>query len=147
MPEAEGNIFQYEQVFHSLHIDPQISTAIQFKSVTPVIGLFIHQFSLYAHAFIFPASIFFSPVVAGHLEKAPQGMTVARIRTIPKIVVLCIPVQLPGLAKLYKIQALISHIVYMVFLKAVVGMFAGKNPNLAHTQGLCQYIDKATTQP
>lgn len=59
MPEAEGNIFQYEQVFHSLHIDPQISTAIQFKSVTPVIGLFIHQFSLYAHAFIFPASIFF----------------------------------------------------------------------------------------
>lgn len=73
MPEAQGNIFQYEQLLHSLHIDPQIPTAIHFKSVTPVTGLFIHQFSLYetAHALIFPVSFFFPPVVAGHPEKAP----------------------------------------------------------------------------
>lgn len=73
MPEAQGNIFQYEQLLHSLHIDPQIPTAIHFKSVTPVTGLFIHQFSLYetAHALIFPPSFFFPPVVSGHPEKAP----------------------------------------------------------------------------
>lgn len=42
MPEAECNIFQYEQLLHSGHIDPQTSTPIQFKSVTLVTGLFIH---------------------------------------------------------------------------------------------------------
>lgn len=42
MPEAECNIFQYEQLLHSGHIDPQTSTPIQFKSVTLVTVLFIH---------------------------------------------------------------------------------------------------------
>lgn len=44
MPEAECNIFQYEQLLHSRHIEPQISTPIQFKSVTPVTGLLFTNF-------------------------------------------------------------------------------------------------------